>query len=178
MSPSTGEIEQLIRTHAEARGVTTAKIHSIVPLCFLLSPDVPPPADATLRVRWMLGVARRLGLVPWPDGEMKAAPPKEVNFYRTRAWRVLRYRAIKKYGNRCMCCGRIADPIHVDHIKPRSKYPELALDINNLQILDDDCNLGKGAWDSTDWRPSSGSSTAHPHALSAPDSPEQKYPGT
>ncbi len=43
-------------------------------------------------------------------------------------------------------------PLHVDHIKPRSKYPDLALDINNLQILCESCNLGKGAWDETDFR--------------------------
>ena len=45
-----------------------------------------------------------------------------------------------------ICCER--SPIdgvklHVDHIKPRSKYHELELDFNNLQILCEDCNLGK-----------------------------------
>ncbi|MFC6439812.1 HNH endonuclease [Bowmanella sp. JS7-9] len=33
--------------------------------------------------------------------------------------------------------------LHVDHVKPRAKFPELALDINNLQILCETCNLGK-----------------------------------
>jgi 5-methylcytosine-specific restriction endonuclease McrA len=54
-----------------------------------------------------------------------------------------------------MCCGASAKDgirIHVDHIKPRSKYPKIELDINNLQILCDDCNIGKGNWDETDWR--------------------------
>lgn len=54
-----------------------------------------------------------------------------------------------------MCCG--ATPatgavINVDHIKPRKKYPHLALEISNLQILCHDCNHGKGNWDETDWR--------------------------
>jgi 5-methylcytosine-specific restriction endonuclease McrA len=40
----------------------------------------------------------------------------------------------------------------MDHIKPRSKYPHLALDINNLQPACADYNTGKGNWDSTDWR--------------------------
>ena len=42
--------------------------------------------------------------------------------------------------------------LHVDHIKPRSKHPELELDINNLQILCKDCNLGKSNTDSIDYR--------------------------
>jgi len=77
-------------------------------------------------------------------------------FLSTYEWRKVRMIAIKKYGNRCMCCG--SDPsdgvtkINVDHIKPRFSHPELALDINNLQILCNSCNHGKGNWDSTDWR--------------------------
>jgi 5-methylcytosine-specific restriction endonuclease McrA len=42
--------------------------------------------------------------------------------------------------------------MHVDHIKPRWKYPELSLSFENLQVLCKDCNLGKGGWDETDWR--------------------------
>lgn len=42
--------------------------------------------------------------------------------------------------------------MHVDHIKPRSKYPELELEFTNLQILCADCNLGKRNHDSIDWR--------------------------
>jgi 5-methylcytosine-specific restriction endonuclease McrA len=41
----------------------------------------------------------------------------------------------------------------VDHIVPRSKRPDLALDISNLQTLCGRCNRGKGSWDQTDWRP-------------------------
>ena len=50
-----------------------------------------------------------------------------------------------------MVCGS-TERIHVDHIKPRSKYPELELDINNLQVLCEDCNIGKSNIDETDWR--------------------------
>lgn len=78
------------------------------------------------------------------------------SFLLTFEWRKLRMQALKKYGPKCMCCG--ATPatgavMNVDHIKPRKKHPELALDINNLQILCHDCNHGKGNWDQTDWRP-------------------------
>ena len=56
-----------------------------------------------------------------------------------------------------MCCGRSKKEhgvvIHVDHIKPRSKFPELALEFDNLQILCDDCNIGKCNKYEDDWRP-------------------------
>jgi len=81
--------------------------------------------------------------------------PDYVNsneFLMSWEWRKLRYKVIKKFGAVCMCC-RSTDKIHVDHIKPRRKYPELALDFNNLQVLCEICNMGKSAWDETDWRP-------------------------
>lgn len=77
----------------------------------------------------------------------------QLDFYKTRAWRELRYRVLDKHGKKCQACGR-NDPkekYHVDHIKPRSKYPELELDFNNLQILCEDCNRGKGNMSQTDW---------------------------
>lgn len=76
-------------------------------------------------------------------------------FYESDEWRELRYRALRRGGGCCQCCGARAtkdNPLHVDHIKPRSKYPRLALELSNLQILCKDCNLGKRAWDETDWR--------------------------
>ena len=42
--------------------------------------------------------------------------------------------------------------LNVDHIKPRKKYPKLALDVDNLQVLCNECNHGKGNRDDTDWR--------------------------
>lgn len=80
---------------------------------------------------------------------------KTVEFLQSWKWTELRYRALKLHGRRCQCCGATpADGIvlHVDHIKPRSKFPELALEINNLQVLCAACNKGKGAWDETDFR--------------------------
>jgi 5-methylcytosine-specific restriction endonuclease McrA len=55
----------------------------------------------------------------------------------------------------CELCGAgpsPGHPLHVDHIKPRSRYPELELDPSNLQVLCEDCNLGKSNTDAIDWR--------------------------
>lgn len=74
-------------------------------------------------------------------------------------WRKLRMQVLKKYGASCQCCGATPDDgvkINVDHIKPRRKYPHLALAESNLQVLCEVCNHGKGNWDETDWRPSDG----------------------
>ena len=85
------------------------------------------------------------------------APPAsgEPEFLDTREWKELRYRAFLKYGNRCVVCGRSAREgaaLNMDHIKPRARFPHLALDIGNLQPACTDCNTGKGNWDTTDWR--------------------------
>lgn len=80
---------------------------------------------------------------------------RDDGFYKTRAWREMRMVALKAAGGRCACCGASAKDgarLHVDHIKPRYKRPDLSLDPSNLQVLCEDCNLGKGAWDDTDWR--------------------------
>ncbi|MBV7316139.1 HNH endonuclease [Shewanella sp. NIFS-20-20] len=75
------------------------------------------------------------------------APSTLENFYLSNAWRSLRYQVLSTREPRCALCRQTPEQhgisLHVDHILPRSKYPELALDINNLQILCQDCNLGK-----------------------------------
>lgn len=73
-------------------------------------------------------------------------------FYRTREWRDVRYKALVKYGKKCQCCGETGGYIHVDHILPRSLYPEKELSLENLQILCEACNMGKSNTDTTDWR--------------------------
>lgn len=89
------------------------------------------------------------------SGALGLAGASNPDFYRSIAWRVVRYQALKRSKGCCECCGNRATalkPLHVDHVKPRSKYPELALALSNLQVLCEDCNLGKLAWDETDWR--------------------------
>lgn len=79
----------------------------------------------------------------------------KLNFYFSDEWRRLRYKALSLHGNSCQCCGaspKTGAVIHVDHIKPRSKFPDLELELTNLQILCEACNLGKLNIDQTDWR--------------------------
>lgn len=79
----------------------------------------------------------------------------ETDFYRTTQWLRLRTKAFERYGNKCACCGATPDTgaiLHVDHIKPRSKYPQLALELTNLQILCEACNIGKLNLSETQWR--------------------------
>lgn len=81
----------------------------------------------------------------------------EGDFYSSPEWRSLRAQVLEQYSCECMMCGRTPAShgivIHVDHIKPISKYPKLKLDKSNLQLLCEDCNLGKSNKYETDWRP-------------------------
>lgn len=79
------------------------------------------------------------------------------NFYASKKWRELRVKVIERYGAKCMMCGRSPKEhgivIHVDHIIARSVRPDLQLVFDNLQLLCEDCNLGKSNNYQTDWRP-------------------------
>lgn len=81
--------------------------------------------------------------------------PSKLEFYDSKEWLEGRYRILKINNGRCQCCGQCpstGNPLHVDHIRPRSKFPELELTLTNLQVLCRKCNEGKGDWDETDWR--------------------------
>lgn len=89
--------------------------------------------------------------------QVEQVPKDKVKrFYEGFEWRRLRYSILKKYGFRCLACGRSPEDgavIHVDHIKPLRKNWDLRLDPDNLQPLCDWCNHGKGNWDESDLRP-------------------------
>jgi len=57
---------------------------------------------------------------------------------------LMRFRVLSRDGFRCVACGRGAKDgviLHVDHVLPRSKGGDSAID--NLQTLCWECNLGK-----------------------------------
>lgn len=81
--------------------------------------------------------------------------PKRSEVHNSSRWTTIRYAVLKRDKGRCVLCGRSAEDgikLHVDHIKPVSIYPELYYDINNLQTLCSDCNIGKSDSDSINWR--------------------------
>ena len=72
-------------------------------------------------------------------------------------WREVRMQVLEAYKAQCAICNRTPQQhgvvVHVDHIIPKSHKPNLALCFSNLQVLCEDCNMGKGNKFDTDWRP-------------------------
>ena len=100
-------------------------------------------------------------VVPWKRGvrppvlhHRRVTASRALEFYRSMEWRQMRYAILLARGRQCECCG--AKPpqavIVVDHIKPVRKNWDLRLEPDNLQVLCDDCNKGKGGRDTTDFR--------------------------
>ena len=72
---------------------------------------------------------------------------EQRTFYSSPEWQMLRLQVIEQEGKRCARCGiriKVPSDVTVDHIRPRSKYPHLALDKSNLQVLCRSCNSSKG----------------------------------
>ncbi|MFG1414035.1 HNH endonuclease signature motif containing protein [Xanthobacter sp. VTT E-85241] len=66
-------------------------------------------------------------------------------FYTTKEWLQLRVEVIRNAKSRCGMCGASAKQVrlHVDHIKSRVAYPELAFAIKNLRVLCEACHRGR-----------------------------------
>ena len=130
----------------------------------------PEPGEhflaAVHRIRWAIRGNRQKAAKAPKQGKAAPAqrgPAKSVkdDFYYSWEWRTLRMEILKASGRRCQCCGATPSDtgldgkkvrLVVDHIKPLSKFWSLRLERSNLQVLCDECNQGKGAWDETDWR--------------------------
>ena len=68
-------------------------------------------------------------------------------FYSSAEWKMLRSTVIEEEGKTCGNCSRRIMrevDVTVDHILPRSRHPELALDRSNLTVLCRSCNSAKG----------------------------------
>lgn len=120
-----------------------------------------------VKLAWRLGIlalafaGSLLWLLAWPLRRRAAVPvewPPADAFYRSYGWRRLRTDMLEHNRERhgmltCECCLATATPQwHVDHVRPRSTHPERALEPANLQVLCQDCNVGKGTRYATDWR--------------------------
>ena len=102
------------------------------------------------------GKKTRGAIVEWYERALASCRTQTVKadeFYASLAWKRARYDALRAVDGKCQCCGApgYQTALHVDHIKPRSLYPDLALEPSNLQVLCADCNIGKGVRDQTNW---------------------------
>lgn len=62
---------------------------------------------------------------------------------KSRRWKLLRRYVLKRDGAKCAKCGETEGILHIDHIKPRSRYPALIWNPDNLQVLCRPCNKSK-----------------------------------
>ena len=120
----------------------------------------PVPDNCKLRGKPEKQIRRRNSVQRTTKSNVEWLPRDEWErqtkiFYSSQAWKELRYEILREGAGTCSCCGARASDgvrIHVDHIKPRSKYPELQLEKSNMQILCEDCNFGKSNYYNDDWR--------------------------
>ena len=73
---------------------------------------------------------------------------KFSRFFQSKEWKEVLRVVFKRDGAICVDCNRTrfdGVQLHGDHVKPRSKYPELALDPDNVVIRCEICNKAKGA---------------------------------
>ncbi len=78
---------------------------------------------------------------PWDPKYNRAARDE---FFASQEWKDLRWIILKRDGHRCRGCGAIDCRLHVDHIEPVSMNWDRRADPTNLQVLCEECNMGKG----------------------------------
>ena len=77
----------------------------------------------------------------------KYDPRKQFNNWRNsqegKQWKKQKYCQQNKCCAICKECINQLKGSHIDHIKPLSTHPHLALDTNNMQVTHAECNLRK-----------------------------------
>ena len=72
---------------------------------------------------------------------------KDENFYSSPEWREVRKQILRSQSHICYICNELifdSFDLTVDHVKPKSKYPDLSLELSNLKIACRSCNSAKG----------------------------------
>lgn len=124
--------------------------------CIEITPDVARRLAEALKRNGSESAMAGLNILRSAWIELKRKPDaNSEDFLQSKAWKRLRLQALNLHGRCCQCCG--ASPstgavLNVDHVLPRRLFPDLALRLDNLQVLCGDCNEGKGNWDMTDAR--------------------------
>jgi 5-methylcytosine-specific restriction endonuclease McrA len=89
--------------------------------------------------------AVRLAIYAIDSGEKpKKKPKKKKRLYTHEEWQLARAETFASHGRICYLC-KIAEATQVDHVRPKSKFPELALVRSNLRPVCWPCNKRKGA---------------------------------
>jgi hypothetical protein len=69
------------------------------------------------------------------------------SFYASAEWNIIRTLVLKETPHKCQDCGKMIrkkSDLTVDHVLPRNKYPNLALERSNMRVLCRTCNSKKG----------------------------------
>jgi hypothetical protein len=66
-----------------------------------------------------------------------------TNLEHQARWQQVRNQILRRFGRRCMRCGRTDGKIELDHIKPWKTFPEGRYDPENLQLLCGGCHASK-----------------------------------
>lgn len=65
-----------------------------------------------------------------------------THLLKTPEWQAIRVKVFARDGRTCKRC-KTTEHLQIDHILPKSKYPFLTFDLNNLQVLCRSCNFRK-----------------------------------
>lgn len=79
-----------------------------------------------------------------PQDSFSPTKKAKQKFYDSWEWKKLRLYILDTQGRECLSCGAKKE-LCVDHIKSLHYHWDLRLDASNLQVLCNDCNMGKGA---------------------------------
>lgn len=84
----------------------------------------------------------------WTAKYVSDTPPGGAKFAPWRNSAIVKTLIDETHGKCAYCEAIIADvaPVHVEHIKPKSKRPELVVDWDNLTLVCPTCNSNKGAY--------------------------------
>ncbi len=105
---------------------------------------------------------RRARLVP-PRSSHVPSKQEKTDFYKSWVWRSARVKVLQRFSATCQLCSASSkhldmcgEPVRivVDHIYPLHTHWDMRLAASNLQVLCDECNQGKGAWNTADFRSS------------------------
>jgi len=61
-------------------------------------------------------------------------------FKNSSKWKRTRKAAFERDSYTCVWCGKVGGILHPDHIKPKSKFPELMFDLDNIRTLCRECH--------------------------------------